>query len=213
MILRTYIGDPAPTKRNSAEAHGAPLGAEEVRRTKEIMGWPAEPAFFVPGDALAHWRTALDRGAALESEWDDRLKAYATDHPDLAVEYQRWMSGDLPEGWDRGLPALTHGDGPIATRQASGLALQALASAVPNLIGGSADLGGSTGTTLKHENKLRPHQLGPGLPLGRSGARDGRDPQRHRGARRTPAVRQHLPGVFRLHEAGDPPVGDHAACR
>jgi transketolase len=65
VIVRTYIADPAPTKRNSAEAHGAPLGADEVRRTKEIMGWPTEPAFFLPDDALAHWRGALDRGAEL----------------------------------------------------------------------------------------------------------------------------------------------------
>ena len=79
VILRTYIADPAPTKRNSPEAHGAPLGAEEVRRTKEIMGWPLEPAFYVPDDALAHWRTALDRGAALQADWQERWKAYAAD--------------------------------------------------------------------------------------------------------------------------------------
>jgi transketolase len=160
VILRTYIADPAPTKRNSADAHGAPLGADEVRRTKEIMGWPAEPAFFVPDAALTHWRSALDRGGALESEWEERRKAYAADHPDLAAEFQRWMSGELPEGWDRGLPTLTSGGGPLATRQASGLALQAIASAVPNLVGGSADLGGSTGTTLKQGGSFGPMSSG-----------------------------------------------------
>jgi transketolase len=160
VILRTYIADPAPTKRNSADAHGAPLGADEVRRTKEIMGWPAEPAFFVPEDALAHWRTALDRGAALESEWQERWTRYTADHPEQAAEFQRWMSGELPEGWDRGLPALTAGGGALATRQASGIALQAIAAAVPNLVGGSADLGGSTGTTLKQGGSFGPMSSG-----------------------------------------------------
>jgi transketolase len=160
VILRTYIADPAPTKRNSPDAHGAPLGADEVRRTKEIMGWPTDPAFFVPEDALAHWRTAVDRGRALESEWRERWNAYAADHADLAAEFQRWMSGELPEGWDSVLPALTSGGGPLATRQASGLALQAIAGAVPNLVGGSADLGGSTGTTLKQGGTFGPMSSG-----------------------------------------------------
>ena len=79
IALRTYIADPAPTKRNSAKAHGEPLGAEEVRRTKAIMGWPDEAKFFVPDDALEHWREALPRGAALESEWRARQAAYATE--------------------------------------------------------------------------------------------------------------------------------------
>ncbi len=160
VILRTFIADPAPTKRNSPEAHGAPLGADEVRRTKEIMGWPAEPAFFVPEDALAHWRQALDRGAALQSEWEERRKTYAAEHPELAAELQHWLSGQLPEGWDRGLPVLTAGGGALATRQASGLALQAIATVVPNLVGGSADLGGSTGTTLKQGGSFGPTSSG-----------------------------------------------------
>ena len=160
VILRTYIADPAPTKRNSPEAHGAPLGAEEVRRTKEIMGWPAEPAFHIPDDALAHWRGVRDRGAALQAEWRERMAAYAAEEGELAAELERWMSGGLPEGWDRGLPSLTAGGGALATRQASGLALQAIAAAVPNLVGGSADLGGSTGTTLKQGGSFGPMSSG-----------------------------------------------------
>jgi transketolase len=131
-----------------------------VRRTKEIMGWPTEPPFHVPDDALAHWRGALERGAALQAEWEARWKAYAADHADLAAELERWMSGELPEGWDRNLPTLTAGGGPLATRQASGLALQAIAAAVPNLVGGSADLGGSTGTTLKQGGSFGPMSSG-----------------------------------------------------
>jgi transketolase len=160
VILRTFIADPAPTKRNSAEAHGAPLGADEVRRTKEIMGWPPEPPFFLPEDALAHWRSALDRGARLQSEWEARWAGYDSAHADLAAEFQRWLSGMMPEGWERNLPSLTAGGGPLATRQASGLALQAIAAAVPNLVGGSADLGGSTGTTLKQGGSFGPTSSG-----------------------------------------------------
>ena len=160
IALRTYIADPAPTKRNSAKAHGEPLGAEEVRRTKAIMGWPDEAKFFVPDDALEHWREALPRGAALESEWRARQAAYATEDAEGGREFAEWMSGALPEGWDNGLPALGPESGPLATRQASGLALQAIAAAVPNLVGGSADLGGSTGTTLKQGGVFGPTSAG-----------------------------------------------------
>ena len=160
VILRTYIADPAPTKRNTNKAHGEPLGAEEVRRTKEIMGWPDEPAFVVPEDALDHWRESVGRGAALEADWRARLGAYAADHPDAARELEQWLSGALPDGWDRELPVVAPGSGALATRQASGLALQAIASAVPNLIGGSADLGGSTGTTLAQGGTFGPATTG-----------------------------------------------------
>jgi transketolase len=160
VVLRTIIADPAPTKRNTAEAHGAPLGAEEVRRTKEIMGWPLEPKFFVPDDALAHWRGAVARGAELEGIWRRHYDRYASAHPGLADELQRWLSGQLPDGWDRDLPVVTPASGALATRQASGLALQAIASAMPNLVGGSADLGGSTGTTLKQGGVFGPASTG-----------------------------------------------------
>jgi len=160
VILRTHIADPAPTKRDSNKAHGEPLGAEEVRRTKEIMGWPDEPKFYVPDDALGHWREAVERGATLEAEWRARLATYAGEHPDLARELQQWLSGEPPDGWHRGLPVITPGSGPLATRQASGLAIQAIAAAVPNLVGGSADLGGSTSTTLKQGGTFGPTTSG-----------------------------------------------------
>jgi transketolase len=160
VVLRTVIADPAPTKRNTAEAHGAPLGAEEVRRTKEILGWPPEPAFYVPEDALAHWRTALERGGAEQADWRERWDAYAGEYPEHAAEFERWMAGRLPDGWDKTLPVISPSGGQLATRQASGLALQAIAAAVPNLVGGSADLGGSTGTTLKHGGTFGPTTSG-----------------------------------------------------
>jgi transketolase len=160
IILRTAIADPAPTKRNTAEAHGSPLGAEEVRRTKELMGWPQEPKFYIPDEALTDWRAAVPRGAELESEWQGRLRTYTQAHPIAASELRQWLSGDLPNGWDRGLPTVAPSGGQLATRQASGLALQAIAESVPNLIGGSADLGGSTGTTLKQGGTFGPSSSG-----------------------------------------------------
>jgi transketolase len=160
VVLRTAIADPAPTKRNTADAHGAPLGAEEVRRTKEVMGWPLEPAFYIPDDALAHWRGAVTRGAELEADWQKRYEGYAAAHPGLASELRLWLSGALPEGWDRALPVVPPAGGQLATRQASGLALQAIAAVVPNLVGGSADLGGSTGTTLKQGGTFGPTTTG-----------------------------------------------------
>jgi transketolase len=166
VVLRTHIADPAPTKRDNAEAHGAPLGAEEVRRTKEIIGWPPEPSFFVPTDALEHWRKSIDRGAALEAEWRGRLAGYHEAHPDLARELERWLSGDLPDGWDRSLQVPTPAGGALATRQASGAALQALVNAVSNLVGGSADLGGSTGTNLKQIETFGRGSTGRGFHWG-----------------------------------------------
>ncbi len=160
IVLRTVIADPAPTKRNSAEAHGAPLGADEVRRTKEIMGWPQEPTFHVPPDALAHWRSALKRGAELEGEWRRGFEAYARAYPELAEQFTEWFSGTLAQDWDRTVPGPAANAGPLATRQASGVALQSIAAAVPNLIGGSADLGGSTGTTLKQGGTFGPESTG-----------------------------------------------------
>ncbi len=166
IILRTYIADPAPTKRNTSKAHGEPLGAEEVRRTKLIMGWPAEPSFHVPEDALDHWRELVARGEANEAEWQARLAAYANEHAGAAGELEQWLSGRPPEGWEAALPALAPESGPLATRQASGLALQTVAAAVPNLVGGSADLSGSTLTSLKEGGSFGPSTTGRTLHWG-----------------------------------------------
>jgi transketolase len=166
IALRTVIGDPAPTKRNSADAHGAPLGADEVRRTKAILGWPQEPKFHVPDDALEHWRAAVGRGAELEAGWRKRLAAYSGEFPELARELEQWLSGSLPPDWDRSLAEIEPGEKPLATRQASGLALQALAASVPNLVGGSADLGGSTVTTLKQGGSFGPASTGRAIHWG-----------------------------------------------
>jgi transketolase len=160
VILRTHIADPAPTKRDTAEAHGAPLGAEEVRRTKEIIGWPTEPAFHVPDVAYEPWMPAADAGRVAQAEWKERLERFEREHPAEAAELGRRLAGDLPDGWDRALPVITPDKGQLATRQASGQTLAALAGVLPELVGGSADLAGSTGTALKQAGTMGPNSTG-----------------------------------------------------
>ena len=148
IILRTVIGDPAPTKRDTSGAHGAPLGVEEIRKTKAILGWPETPFHVAP--EAAEWKAhCLARGSKAHRAWDGVMDRYRAAHPELAAEFTTWLSGALPSGWDAGLPVFTPADGQLATRQASAKALNAIATKLPNLIGGSADLAESTGTDLK----------------------------------------------------------------
>ena len=144
---RTIIGFPAPTKQNTHHAHGAPLGKDEVAATKRILGWDPDSSFHIPAEALEHWRLALDLGADREAEWKVRFETYRTAHPELAAELERWMAGELG-GFEAALPVFTASD-KLATREASGKVLNALASAVPNLLGGSADLAGSNNSDIK----------------------------------------------------------------
>jgi len=148
IMCRTHIGYGSPNKQDKAEVHGAPLGEEEVRLTKENLGWPTDPPFFIPDEALAHFRRAVERGRAWEAEWQARFDAYAAEYPDLAEEWRMVMSGELPAGWDADLPTFRPEDGPMATRVASGKVLNALAPHLPTLIGGSADLAPSCKTYL-----------------------------------------------------------------
>jgi transketolase len=147
IVLKTRIGDPAPTKGGTAKAHGAPLGADEVKRTKEILGWPDEK-FHVPDEAREEGREAARRGREAREEWEGRLAAYAAAHSPEAAEFGRMLAGELPEGWEDALPSFPT-DKPLATRQASQAVLQALWAAVPELVGGSADLTESTGVEVK----------------------------------------------------------------
>ncbi len=145
IVLRTVIADPAPTKRDTPGAHGAPLGADEIRKTKAILGWPDE-AFFVPDAARADMGAVATRGAEAEAGWQRCRAAYTKAHPAEAERFRQWMAGDLPEGWDAGLPTFGTDAKAVETRKASAAALKALAASLPNLVGGSADLAGSTGT-------------------------------------------------------------------
>ena len=148
VACRTTIGYGSPGA-GTAAVHGAPLGEEGVRMSKEALGWPLEPTFYVPEDALEHTRLALGRGDEYESAWGERFSAYAARHPEEAAEFTGRMAGELPDGWDDGLTGLFEGSGPVATRVASGKVLNALATRVPALIGGSADLAPSNMTLIE----------------------------------------------------------------
>jgi len=150
IICHTHIGYGAPTKQDTASAHGEPLGEEEVRAAKLALGWPVEPTFYVPDDVLAHMRKALQRGQAAEEAWQQRMQAWQREHPADALAFRQAMSGELPAGWDSGLTDLFKaGDKPVATREASGRVLNLLAERLPTLMGGAADLSPSTRTSLK----------------------------------------------------------------
>lgn len=149
-VVRTHIGYGAPTKQDTAAAHGAALGPEEVRATKEAMGWPLEPEFHVPDEAREAFQPVREDGARRSREWDALLERYAVEHPEEAAELRRRLAGELPGGWQERLPDFATAES-IATRKASGKALNALAPAVPELVGGSADLSGSNNTVLSAE--------------------------------------------------------------
>ncbi len=164
--IRTHIGYGSP-KQDSPEAHGAPLGPEALRAAKERLGWPVEPPFYVPDQVYAHTRRALERGQAWEGAWRERFEAYRKEYPDLAAELEAFWSGQLPEGWDRDLPAFDPADGSLATRAASGQVLNALARRIPVLLGGSADLAPSNKTLLKGEaDQSAEHPEGRNLRFG-----------------------------------------------
>jgi transketolase len=148
IAIRTYIGHGSPNKQDSPSAHGEPLGVDEVRLTKEAAGWRRDPAFYVPPEALTHFRKLLDRGRKWHGQWRERFEAYRAEHPDLAGEFERRMARELPVGWSGRLPVFTVADGAMATREAGGKVMNALAEALPELMGGSADLSPSTKTLL-----------------------------------------------------------------
>ncbi|GIL14364.1 MAG: transketolase [Chloroflexota bacterium] len=145
--IRTIIGYGSPNKQGTSKAHGAPLGKDEVKLVKEFFGWPQED-FYVPGEALEHFRTAIERGAALEKEWETRFQAWRAAYPDLAQTWDLAFSGQLPDGWDTDIPVFTDAK-KIATRSASGEVLNAIAKHIPTMIGGDADLASSTKTLIK----------------------------------------------------------------
>ena len=145
--VRTHLGYDSPVQ-DTREAHGEPLGPSNLRATKQKLGWPLEPAFLIPPDALAHYREAVPRGAAWQREWDTVRDAYRAQYPEEIKRFDAQVFGLLPSGWDSGLPVFSASTAPLATRDASQQALQALAPKLPALIGGSADLAPSTKTVL-----------------------------------------------------------------
>lgn len=150
IACQTAIGYGSPNKARTAEAHGTPLGVDEVRLTKQAYGWEATEDFYIPEEVLAHFREAVDRGATWETQWKDQMAAYTKAHPAEAEQFRRALSGELPDGWDEALPVFNPDTQKgLATRAASGQILNAIAPAIPTLIGGSADLAPSNNTFLK----------------------------------------------------------------
>ncbi len=148
IAVRTIIGYGSPNKQGSSAAHGSPLGEDEVALAKENLGWSATDSFYVPWEALEHFRGAVEAGAAAEAEWGSRFQAWRAAHPELALEWDRAMAGEFAPGWREALPSWQAGAS-LATRSAGGEALNALAAHAPTMIGGDADLAGSTRTLIK----------------------------------------------------------------
>ncbi|MBN1547212.1 MAG: transketolase, partial [Syntrophaceae bacterium] len=145
----TTIGCGAPTKAGTSDAHGSPLGQEELAAAKARLGWPAEPVFYIPEDVLNHYRTSLTKGAASEADWENQFASYKASFRDEAAEFERLMQGELPANWEAALPVYGPDTKPAATRKTGEGIMQELAKVLPELLGGSADLNPSTFTWLK----------------------------------------------------------------
>ncbi len=148
IIVRSHIGYGSP-KQDSYKAHGSPLGEEDVRKTKEAYGWDPDKQFYVPEEALGHFRRCRERGQEMQAEWEERFQAYRDGYAEEAAQLEMIDAGDMPDGWDDdALPSFDPGEDPIATRKASEKVIQWAAERVPHLIGGSADLATSTNTDI-----------------------------------------------------------------
>jgi transketolase len=165
IIARTHIAEGSPNKRGLAETHGAPLGAQEIGMIKELLGWDPGKHFVVPETVRAHMGEALSRGEALERAWRERFDALGQ-APDSPLVPWLQMSGSFPDGWNTHLPAFSPEDGPLPTRKASGIVLNALAARLPLLLGGSADLAPSVNTELKGEESFDPYSSGRNIHFG-----------------------------------------------
>ena len=165
IACRTHIGWGSPNKQDTAKAHGSPLGADEVNLTKVRIGWPTEPAFFIPDDALAFYREAGGRGEALQREWQDTLTKWKQQNPDKAQQWDADERGELPANWHSALPAYEAGQ-QESTRVASGKAINALAPVVTNLVGGSADLKSSNETFITGDTYLTSNEVHRNIAFG-----------------------------------------------
>jgi transketolase len=148
IIVRSHIAYGSPNMHDTAEAHGSPLGEEEVKLTKKFYGWPEDKTFYVPEEVLDHMYKAIDRGEKAEADWNEKYKKYKKDNPELAKKFESTLKLELSPGWDKNIPVFQPTDKPIATRSAGGKVLNSIAEHLPWLIGGSADLSPSTKTLL-----------------------------------------------------------------
>jgi transketolase len=154
IIVKSVIAYGSPNKKDTSEAHGSPLGKDEIVLTKKNLGWQWEEPFYVPDEALQHCRQAVLRGEQYQAEWQQKMAEYKKAYPEEAAQLKLFMSGGLAEGWDDDLPNFPPEKGPMATRSASGQVIQALAKKVPNLISGAADLYPSTDAYIKEGGDL-----------------------------------------------------------
>jgi len=167
IAARTHIAYGSPKKQDTAAAHGSPLGEDELRATKAALGWTAAEPFHVPPEVRDHMAAAIERGAAHEREWLARLDAYGKAHAEERARWDFWQSGRLPESWDAALLDTDPGSAPTATRAASGRAINILAGALGNLVGGSADLAPSNNTEIKGQGAFGPDGVkGPNIHFG-----------------------------------------------
>ena len=160
IAVRTSIGFGSPNRQDTAKAHGEPLGNEERQLTKENLGWPLEPTFYVPDDALEHFRKSVDKGLKLEQQWTESFRNYLNDQPDLGAMFEKQLKGELPTDWDKDIPVFEPDPKGKATRVTSGLVLNAIAKNVPALMGGSADLAPSNKTWIDNEENFQANSYG-----------------------------------------------------
>jgi transketolase len=160
IVMRTHIAYGAPTKQDTAGAHGSPLGAEEILAAKRFYNWPSTEPFFVPEEALKHFRHCIERGAAQQREWSARFEHYKADFPELAAEFERITSNRRPPNWDADVPKFDADPKGVATRKSSETVLQWAAKNVPELIGGSADLAPSTLTLIDEADSVDTGRFG-----------------------------------------------------
>jgi transketolase len=151
IVVRSHIGYGSPNKHDTAEAHGSALGVDEIKLTKQALGYPSQEPFWVAPEALRYWRDAGKERAKAENEWNRIYESWKSANSGLAKELDRRLRGDLPDGWEDALPVFTEKDGNVASRAASGVVINAIAKKIPELIGGSADLASSTNTIIKGE--------------------------------------------------------------
>jgi transketolase len=155
IVLRTNIAFGSPNKQDSAEAHGSPLGEEEIRLTKKNLGWDENVSFYVPEQVLEIFGKCIDKGKKAESIWKEKFEEYCSKYPDLSKKLNDSLNNFLNEGWDANLPDFSKNEGPIATRAASGKILNAIAENIPYLIGGSADLAPSNNTIINSSHDFQ----------------------------------------------------------
>jgi transketolase len=160
ILVRTHIGYGSPKKQDTFEAHGNPLGEEELQAAKKALGWPTMDKFYLPEDAVNFFRKIGEKGLKAQSEWQKKLEAYKKEFPKEGAEFEQILTGEPPKTWRDDLPKWKPEDKPLATRAAGGQVMNALAKYIPNLIGGSADLNPSTNTALKGMGDFQPAEFG-----------------------------------------------------